>query len=252
VDRVISSARIQDVARRARSIIDEDSAAWGLSPRAAFVLAAFPVFLAGLVAASHFVHPIYRFLTEEDSVLEWLQVTCLFGTVLFLGLTARILVARREWLWAGLFAAGALVVFFVVGEEVSWGQRLLGIQTPEDFEAINNQGEINVHNVVGVLMTLNFATMIGAALAVALPLAVGASRELGWSVHRLAYRVVPPLALVTAFAIPFAYRFARFIRSHGTSGSFAEMVELSLYFGLFMFAFLLRRRIANEGRRAQT
>ena len=141
------------------------------------------------------------------------------------------------------------MTFVVLGEEVSWGQRLFGIETPEDFEAINNQGEINLHNVVGVLMTLNFATMIGAALAIALPLALAAARQLGWSVNRLAYRVVPPLALVTAFAIPFAYRFTRFIRSHGTSGSFAEVVEFSLYFGLFVFALLLRRRIANEGRR---
>jgi hypothetical protein len=251
VDRADTNARIQDVARRARSIFDDDAAAWGLSPRAALALATFPVVVAVLVAAAHLVHPIYRFLTAEDSVLEWLQVACLVGTALFLGLIARTLVGRREWLWAGLFAAGAVVVVFVVGEEVSWGQRLLGIETPEDIEAINNQGEINVHNVVGVLMSLNFATMIGAGLAVALPLAVATAREFGWSVHRLAYRVVPPLALVTAFAIPFAYRFARFIRSRGTSGSFAEMVEFSLYFGLLMFAFLLRRRIANEGQRAR-
>ena len=249
VDRADTSARIQDVARRARSIFDDDARAWGLSPRAALALATFPIVVAVLVAGAHFVHPIYRFLTAEDSVLEWLQVACLAGTSLFLGLTARTLVGRREWLWAGLFAAGALVVLFVVGEEVSWGQRLFGIETPDDIEAINNQGEINVHNVVGVLMSLNFATMIGAGLAVVLPLAVAAAREFGWSVHRLAYRVVPPLALVTAFAIPFAYRFARFVRSRGTSGSFAEMVEFSLYFGLLMFAFLLQRRIANEGRR---
>lgn len=42
-----------------------------------------------------------------------------------------------------------LFLFFFVcfGEEISWGQRLLGITTPECLQEINSQDEINIHNL---------------------------------------------------------------------------------------------------------
>jgi hypothetical protein len=248
VDYAIRRTRIGSVDRRARLIFEEDASSWGMGARSAVILAVLPLVVAGVVAAAHLVKPIYRFLTAEDSVLEWSQVLCVAGTSVLLGLTALVLLERREWLWAGLFAGGTLAAVLIVGEEISWGQRLFAIATPEHLEAVNTQGEINVHNVRGVLRTLNFAVMIGAGLAVALPLVLVGAHELGWQAPSKVYRIVPPLALVTAFAIPFAYRFMRFVRVDGTSGSFAEMVEFSLYFGLLAFAFLLRRRIAGEAR----
>jgi len=38
--------------------------------------------------------------------------------------------------------------FFVAGEEVSWGQRIFGIQTTEYFKQHNSQEEMNLHNMV--------------------------------------------------------------------------------------------------------
>jgi hypothetical protein len=248
MDYAVNRERIGEAGRRARLIFEQDSAAWGMRLRSALVLAALPVLVCGFVAAAHLVRPLYRFLTEEDSVLEWSQVVCLAGAAVLLGLTARILAQRRDWLWAGLFAGGALAAILVVGEEISWGQRLFAFATPEGFQEVNNQGEINLHNVRGVLKPLNFAVMLGAGLGFGLPIIVAGARELGWRVPSLAYRVVPPLALVTAFALPFAYRFWRFVHAGGSSGSFAEAVEFSLYFGLIAFAFLLHRRVAAERR----
>ena len=249
MDYAVRRERIGAAVRRGRLVFEADSAAWGMRLRPALLLAATPVLLAVFVASAHLVKPLYRFLTAEDSVLEWSQVICLAGAAVLLVLIARILVQRREWLWAALFAAGALAAILVVGEEISWGQRLFAIATPEGFQEVNNQGEINLHNVRGVLKPLNFVVMIGSGLGFALPIIVAGVRERGGRVSNLAYRVVPPLALVTAFAIPFAYRFWRFIRASGSSGSFAEAVELCLYFGLIAFAFLLYRRIAAEGRK---
>ena len=43
---------------------------------------------------------------------------------------------------------GLGIVFLVgFGEEISWGQRILGIETPESLEGINDQGETNLHNL---------------------------------------------------------------------------------------------------------
>lgn len=43
----------------------------------------------------------------------------------------------------------ALVFFFGFGEEISWGQRIFGVQTPEPLREINEQSELNIHNLSG-------------------------------------------------------------------------------------------------------
>jgi hypothetical protein len=41
----------------------------------------------------------------------------------------------------------AALFFFGAGEEISWGQRILGFETPETLSAINRQEEFNLHNL---------------------------------------------------------------------------------------------------------
>lgn len=41
----------------------------------------------------------------------------------------------------------ALLFLFSAGEEISWGQRLLGLRTPGWLASVNNQGETNLHNL---------------------------------------------------------------------------------------------------------
>jgi hypothetical protein len=40
-----------------------------------------------------------------------------------------------------------VVFFFACGEELSWGQHLLGFKTPEAIEHMNRQAEFNLHNL---------------------------------------------------------------------------------------------------------
>ena len=47
-------------------------------------------------------------------------------------------------LWFGLFT---ISLFFLAGEEASWGQSWFHWQTPESYAAINRQGETNLHNL---------------------------------------------------------------------------------------------------------
>ena len=47
-----------------------------------------------------------------------------------------------------LFLVGIAVVFlFGAGEEISWGQRILGFETPADLRQANFQEEVTVHNL---------------------------------------------------------------------------------------------------------
>jgi hypothetical protein len=86
---------------------------------------------------------------REDGFVEWLT----FGEVLMASIFSFVMAhafslsepgsaAKKVWIFIGfLFLFGAM-------EEISWGQRLLGIESPEWFLKHNAQGETNIHNLV--------------------------------------------------------------------------------------------------------
>jgi hypothetical protein len=49
----------------------------------------------------------------------------------------------KQLIYLGL----ALLFLFGAGEEISWGQRILGFQTPESLSQVNRQEEFNLHNL---------------------------------------------------------------------------------------------------------
>ncbi len=53
-------------------------------------------------------------------------------------------VGKAVFMWSLL----AFLFFFAAGEEISWGQRIFGIETPEFFMERNLQQETNLHNLV--------------------------------------------------------------------------------------------------------
>ncbi len=74
----------------------------------------------------------------------------------------------KKWLgpWAVLLVLGCI---YIVGEEVSWGQQLVGWGTPEWIERLNDQGETNLHNIRSWFdqkprVLLEFSVIIGGLL----------------------------------------------------------------------------------------
>jgi hypothetical protein len=93
-------------------------------------------------------HPALSGWLREDGPVEWLTVV---GLLLLAGLCFwRVLSQKgqhpRLFLW--ITALWGVAFVFGAGEEISWGQRLLGLSTPEWFAEHNRQGEINLHNLV--------------------------------------------------------------------------------------------------------
>ena len=64
-----------------------------------------------------------------------------------------------------------LLCLFGAGEEISWGQRLFGLETPDYLKDRNAQGELGIHNLVievnGEEVKLN-KLIFGTGLAIAL------------------------------------------------------------------------------------
>lgn len=77
--------------------------------------------------------------------------------------------SARLWrLILGLGLAGFVVM---IGEELSWGQHLLGFRTPAELATLNLQGEANIHNLISprvydmVYQTLGWTLILAPALA---------------------------------------------------------------------------------------
>jgi hypothetical protein len=71
-----------------------------------------------------------------------------------------------------MIAFATLLFIFGTGEEISWGQRLMGIESPSFFTEHNAQGETNLHNMIigetkinklvfGRLLALGFLIYLG-------------------------------------------------------------------------------------------
>jgi hypothetical protein len=100
-----------------------------------------------------------------------------------------------------LLAAGAFVIAM---EEISWGQRLLGYQTPEIVESRNIQDEFNLHNIRVFSQWETRFLAIAAAVGLLGVIASMRLRYKGRSVPWLE-RLLPPPWLLAPLVVLFLY-----------------------------------------------
>ena len=124
--------------------------------------------LLGLLALAERAPARFEHVMREDGWAEW-ATFCAFALAAGLALHAfrRARAAAHGHRLDQLALLGlALFCVFVAGEEISWGQRLLGFRPPALFLANNHQQESNLHNLLkGVLetrwMVFGVATIYG-------------------------------------------------------------------------------------------
>ena len=233
----------------ARARWRDDAREWDMRTTTAWLIAAIPFVVALIGVLAFPFRGLYAVLANEDGVVEWSQFILL---VLLVALYAHIALllwrADRRWL-AALYGLAAIGSLFIAGEEISWGQRVLGFATPEGLEEVNDQGETNVHNIGIVVKVFNLVVVAICVAAVVAPIL----RWTGWRERARSvadYALIPPLALIPAFLFPFAHRVVRLgllpdVGARATK--YAEFAEVSFYFGLFVFALLLRRHLRRAG-----
>ena len=84
-------------------------------------------------------------LLGEDGLVEYLSVFYWAVGLFFSGLI--LLKQTKKRINKLLVLILLFVCFISLGEEISWGQRIFNIQTPESISKANSQGEINFHNL---------------------------------------------------------------------------------------------------------
>ena len=92
---------------------------------------------------------VYTVLDREDGFIELAGAAFLLFASIMLFVTTfqyKKIVQKKDYkFWLFLFAA--IAFFWASGEEISWGQHMLGTQTPEWLGQINGQNETNLHNI---------------------------------------------------------------------------------------------------------
>lgn len=86
-------------------------------------------------------------INREDGWLENIATLVLaMAALLAVWVGAQKGLSGRVRIWHGILA----VLFFVMcGEELSWGQRVFGFETPQSLRGLNVQNELNLHNMYG-------------------------------------------------------------------------------------------------------
>ena len=174
---------------------------------------------------------------DEDTFFE--NLTFLFHAYAGYLMLAFLWQARRkgEFSWRRhTFLAGfGLFFIFIAGEEISWGQRLLFLETPEFLKSQNVQQEINIHN----LKSLD-APMIEAAILFMLAVVIPLTRALLPAMRRFYEKIHFPempffavMSLLTGFIIAF------FPHTE-------EMRELYMGLGFLGFAYPIYYRALSE------
>ena len=234
------------------AVVDVDADTLGVAPGTVRRFLVLPWVGAALVASTALYRPLFRLLTKEDRILEWAQ----FGVLVLAAVTITkvALHLRREGrpsfalVWA-LFAAGCVMI---AGEEIAWGQRILGLETPEALDEVNHQGQITAHNIRGVQDAINLVfTAAGLYGSVVAGLLRWRARGAPSTTVRL---LTPPLFLGSLFLIVAGYKAARLLVLHEARFivvKYGEYVELCmavgfLAFGWYTLRWLRERAAAGE------
>ncbi len=139
----------------------------------------------------------------EDHVVEYLGALGLFAaSVLFFLGFLRVRQSPISWVKKAFLLVLALVFFFGGGEEISWGQRILGLETPEGLRESNVQGELNFHNLEVLGVNLEIERLFQAfwvVFAVLLPIVCAFSDRARTTLGRLI--PVLPLWIAALFVV---------------------------------------------------
>jgi hypothetical protein len=229
------------VRRRFDATVDEWATDWGLPRSVILVILAVPFVLPAITIVAALVsRPTFDVLVGEDMPGEWMQeIAWVLAFVLGVVVTARLAKSGDRTLTA-LYVVFVIGLFFIVGEEISWGQRLFGIETPEFLEESNRQRELNLHNIFGVQTVFSWGMFVVGLYGTVVPLVLW--RRFGaWSRWPdLAKAVVPHPLLVPAFLLMLVWRFYRNLFEPPASiyygvSEFGEITELVLALAFLAF-----------------
>lgn len=171
-------------------------------------------------------------ISREDNIVENLQFFTLLIATFFSAKIALKLVKRKAMTIALIFSIISAGLFFISGDEISWGQRLFGLETPTVIAQYNAQQELSWHNLVQVGNLPTYAYIF-----------IGFYGSFFWLFkpllkHSSVLMLIVPRQLFFYFFVPLLFQI-RFIIGNHHLGVWAEPSELILYMGTALYMYCI-------------
>ena len=194
--------------------------------------------LIGVKSLQYFYPTVFTYLIIEDSWVEYGTFVCY---ILAAGLLMWAIKSDRSLLKFG-YVMMVLAFFMIAMEEISWGQRLFHIKTPEALARLNVQSELNLHNMdrdipIGTFDII-FFNAVTIWVFVISPLAVR-FKLLRERLVKLGVPIVP-IHLICYFALSLFIAFIQRLVSD-------EVGELILSFAFFCLVIDIWMKARNHG-----
>lgn len=171
----------------------------------AVLLCSIPLAIVGFYTIAAVYYPgIYVLSTYEDLYGEWAQTYGFLTTFVFSTLISLNKKHPQRWFFVLLAATS----FYVFMEEISWGQRIIGFDTPDFFHDNSYQDEANLHNLLTgpvdswskTLLTYFVAAGLF-AYGVLLPIALQINFKPAIWLSQWRIAASPPMSLMPAFIV---------------------------------------------------
>lgn len=168
---------------------------------------------------------------SEDSLIEWLQgLICLCASIIFLK-NAQIF-SKYDRVVMILYICAALGLFVIAGEEISWGQRIFSLSTPEYIQERNVQGEITLHNLETFHNSTALAYIVIGVWGSILPF----FRK---KLPVYARYILPTTMTVTFFVPLLIYGLMRFMSDFALYKTWEESAEIMYMIGVLFFSLIV-------------
>jgi hypothetical protein len=209
-----------------------------------------PIAAALFIVGSHAVDPAWngRWMTGESGILETAQfIFMVIGFAIAVQLLFSPFVRRRPWVLAAT-AVAALACLFIGGEEVSWGQHIFFWQEPNLVTAVNDEGELSLHNMNkgferGPRTLLEIGVFAGGLVVPLLCAYAPWLRQSRLALFLPAAALLPTALFASLFKL--AGRLGEYdVMSFAVAARPSEAVEFYLYFFIMAYLIVFERRIA--------
>jgi len=177
----------------------------------------------------------WRSMNTEGGFIEYGTSLAFLLSALFTFTTGQDLLKNGEKFLGYFYYLISAGFFLVSMEEISWGQKLIGLKSSDFFETYNSQAEITLHNLVWVNEYMDKGLMFVALIA-----------GVSWIAYRLIsksknnYRIkyiIPRWFLTSFFLIVFVFFYLiEYVQTWNASiATFQEAIELVFSLGCLNF-----------------
>lgn len=235
-----------------KRLLAEGAKDWGFSSsKSVLLLWAIPVVIVLFaVLAALMGKPAYKWYVSEDRFAEWMGVIFFGLAAIYCALVIKILRQNNMKTVSCLYMIVFVGLLFIIGEELSWGQRIFGWTTSEEFKQINRQGETNIHNIYGIRYAFKWGQELIGIYGSILPILY--MKLDFFRRHKEFFSfVIPHFTLIPFFFPLFPWRIYRNLFDPPEEYSFVisefnEVLELLLAVGFFLFMIFQYRRLKTD------